>query len=92
MLSITLKGNVTRPKIDANEKIYTQPFERKLMLILGVSGLLFVPVFKTFTHLPPYMGMLFSLSIIWLVSELMHKNKSDEIKKETESNLYPAKG
>ena len=81
VLSITLKGNVARPKIDANEKIYTQPFERKLMLILGVSGLLFVPVFKTFTHLPPYMGMLFSLSIIWLVSELMHKDKSDEIKK-----------
>jgi Na+/H+ antiporter NhaD/arsenite permease-like protein len=46
-----------------------------------VGGLLFVPVFKTITHLPPYMGMLFSLSVIWLTSELMHRNKSDEIKK-----------
>jgi len=81
LLSFTLKGDVQRPKVDENEKIYTKPFERKLMLILGVSGLLFVPVFKTVTHLPPYMGMLFSLSIIWLVSELMHKNKPDEIKK-----------
>ncbi len=81
LLSFTQKGSVTRPKIDANEKIITRPFERKLMLILGVSGLLFVPVFKTVTHLPPYMGMLFSLSMIWLVSELMHRNKPDEVKK-----------
>ena len=82
LLSFTLKGNVTRPQIDENEKIYTQPFERKLMLILGVCGLLFVPVFKTVTHLPPYMGMLLSLAIIWLVSELMHQNKPDEVKKQ----------
>jgi len=81
LLSFTLKGEVSRPVVDKNEKIYTQPFERKLMLILGVCGLLFVPVFKTITHLPPYMGMLFSLAMIWLVSELMHKNKPDEIKK-----------
>ena len=81
LLSFTQKGTVTRPEIDANEKIYTKPFERKLMLIMGVCGLLFVPVFKTITHLPPYMGMLFSLSVIWLTSELMHKNKPDEVKK-----------
>ena len=82
LLSFTLKGNVTRPQIDENEKIYTQPFERKLMLIMGVCGLLFVPVFKTVTHLPPYMGMLLSLAIIWLVSELMHQHKPDEVKKQ----------
>jgi Na+/H+ antiporter NhaD/arsenite permease-like protein len=82
LLSFTLKGNVTRPKVDENEKIYTKPFERKLMLIMGVCGLLFVPVFKTVTHLPPYMGMLLSLAIIWLVSELMHQNKPDEVKKQ----------
>ncbi|TNF75696.1 MAG: sodium:proton antiporter [Bacteroidetes bacterium] len=81
LLSITLKGNVKRPEIDENERIYTRPFERRLMLIMGVSGLLFVPVFKTFTHLPPYMGMLFSLSVIWLTSEIMHKNKPEDIKR-----------
>jgi len=48
---------------------------------MGVCGLLFVPVFKTVTHLPPYMGMLLSLSIIWMVTELIHAKKSDEIKK-----------
>ena len=50
------------------------------MLIMGVSGLLFVPIFKTVTHLPPYMGMLLSLSALWLVSEIIHKDKSVEIK------------
>ncbi len=63
----------------------------KFILIMGVSGLLFVPVFKTVTHLPPYMGMLLSLSMIWLISELLHKNKPDEVKKATEGDLYPAK-
>jgi Na+/H+ antiporter NhaD/arsenite permease-like protein len=81
VLSMTLKGNVKRPHVDEREKIYTEPLERRLMLFLGVGGLLFVPVFKTITHLPPYMGMLFSLSVIWLTSEIMHRNKPDEIKK-----------
>jgi Na+/H+ antiporter NhaD/arsenite permease-like protein len=82
VLSFTMKGNVDRPEVDKNEKIYTTLKERKLMLIMGVSGLLFVPIFKTVTHLPPYMGMLLSLSIMWLVTELMHANKSSEIKKQ----------
>jgi len=82
LLSITMKGEVARPEVDANEKIYTTPFERKMYLIMGVCGLLFVPVFKTITHLPPYMGMLLSLSIIWMVSEIQHKDKPDEIKKQ----------
>ncbi len=81
LLSFTLKGTVTRPQVDENEKIYTTLFERKLLLIMGVSGLLFVPVFKTVTHLPPYMGMLLSLAVIWLTTELLHKNKPDEVKK-----------
>jgi len=79
-LSFTMKGDVTRPHIKKDEKEYTSPGERKLLLYLGVGGLLFVPVFKTLTHLPPYMGMLFSLSIVWITTELIHKNKESEIK------------
>ncbi len=86
VLSFTMKGSVKRPKINLNEKNYATPFERKLFLIMGVSGLLFVPVFKTFTHLPPYMGMLLSLAIIWLVSELMHKDKPEEHRKRLRVN------
>lgn len=42
-----------------------------LILICGVAGLLFVPVFKTFTHLPPYMGILVSLGALWLLTEII---------------------
>lgn len=41
------------------------------ILILGVAGLLFVPLFKAFTHLPPYMGILLSLGALWLITELI---------------------
>lgn len=47
------------------------PHISKAILILGVVGLLFVPVFKTVTHLPPYMGMMMSLGVIWLVTEIL---------------------
>jgi len=80
LLSFTQKGNVSRPVVKVDEPVYTTPFERRLMLILGVAGLLFVPVFKTLTHLPPYQGMLLSLSVIWLVTEIMHHGKSLEIR------------
>lgn len=82
IVSIKMKGTVERPSKDAQENgNYTTPFERKLLLIAGVCALLFVPVFKTITHLPPYMGMLFGLGIIWIITEIIHKHKSDEIKK-----------
>lgn len=45
------------------------------MLALGLGGLIFVPIFKTLTHLPPYMGMTLSLSIVWLASEIIHRNE-----------------
>lgn len=80
VLSFTMKGSVKRPAAEEHGKQLTTQLERQLILILGVGGLLFVPVFKTVTHLPPYMGMLLSLSIIWLVTELMHKNKDFEVK------------
>lgn len=78
-LTFTMKGNVTRPKISAyDQKEYTTSFERKLILIMGVGALLFVPVFKTITHLPPYMGMLFGLGVLWVTTEIMHKHKTGE--------------
>ncbi len=46
---------------------------------MGVAALLFVPVFKTYTHLPPYLGMLFGLSIIWITTELMHKDIKQKV-------------
>jgi len=80
ILSFTMKGKIRRPSQTLNEKEYTTKFEQRFMLIIGISGLLFVPVFKTLTHLPPYMGMLLSLGLIWVVSEVIHRNKPDEVK------------
>lgn len=47
------------------------PGVSRAMLVLGVAGLLFVPVFKSVTHLPPYLGMMFSLGIIWCFTEIV---------------------
>lgn len=81
ILSFMLKGKITRPEVSQDETEVTTPFERRFILILGVSMLLFVPVFKTVTHLPPYMGMLFGLGVLWLASEIMHRDKGEDIRK-----------
>jgi Na+/H+ antiporter NhaD/arsenite permease-like protein len=49
-----------------------------VMFVLGVGALLFVPVFKTITHLPPYMGILMGLAVVWMASEIIHKDKDEE--------------
>ncbi len=56
------------------------PFEQNLMFAMGLGILLCVPIFKTVTHLPPFMGILFGLGILWLVGELLHSKKEDEDK------------
>ncbi len=83
ILTFSVKGEVTRPVLsNSDSKEFTTKKEQTLMLILGVSALLFVPVFKTITHLPPYMGMLLGLGVIWTVTEIMNKHKPDEDKRE----------
>jgi len=79
VVSLFMKGKVQKPKVSTSGRdVYTTPGERNLMLFMGIGALLFVPVFKTITHLPPYMGMLFGLGILWVTTELLHKNKSVE--------------
>ena len=82
VLSFTMKGEIVRPVEFENENDSdpTTAFESNLIFFLGVAGLLFVPVFKTLTHLPPFMGMMLSLGVLWLVTEIIHrsKNKADK--------------
>jgi Na+/H+ antiporter NhaD/arsenite permease-like protein len=83
ILSFTMKGEVTRPNRVEGLEHYINPttaFERNLVFFLGVAGLLFVPIFKTWTHLPPFMGMMFSLGVLWTVTELIHRSKNKEDK------------
>lgn len=54
------------------------PNEAMLVLILGTCLLLFVPVFKILTHLPPFMGILLALGVLWIVTSLLHKDKMEE--------------
>lgn len=60
------------------EHANTTPFEQNVMFFLGLGILVAVPAFKTITHLPPFMGILFGLGILWLVGDLIHRNKDDE--------------
>lgn len=83
VLSFTMKGSVSRPRVvDEHAADPTSPAERNLVFTLGVGGLLFVPVFKTVTHLPPFMGMMLSLGVMWVVTELMHRSKNHEERKD----------
>jgi Na+/H+ antiporter NhaD/arsenite permease-like protein len=81
VLSFVLKGNIERPKEEEKSGVGVTQRERSLAFFLGVGGLLFVPVFKSITHLPPFMGIMFSLGIVWLATELMHGKKLDDDKK-----------
>ena len=77
------RGHVTRPtapdeRLDAHgEHVPVTSRERALVFALGIGGLLFVPVFKTVTHLPPFVGMLGSLGVLWVATELLHRGKPD---------------
>ena len=82
-LTYKLKGDIQRPtniELDEHKQNPTTKFERNLIFSMGVLGLLFVPVFKTITHLPPYVGMILSLGVLWLVTEIIHRSKNHEKK------------
>ena len=51
------------------------------MLFLGIGALVFVPVFKTLTHLPPYVGMLMGLGVLWVVSEMINPHADEALRK-----------
>jgi Na+/H+ antiporter NhaD/arsenite permease-like protein len=82
LVSVILRGNVSRPVTIPKEHGFnpTTPMERNFVFFLGVGALLFVPVFKTITHLPPWLGMLFGLGILWVATEIMHRSKNEENK------------
>ncbi len=77
IMQYSLKGRLVTS--DSNLKIDSHVFEfddfqRKVIFFLGVGGLIFVPIFKSITHLPPFVGILFVLAILWIVSEIFYRN------------------
>lgn len=82
VLSFIMKGEFEKPDVIDNSA-HGEATSRRLkvlMLTMGVSALLFVPVFKTVTHLPPYMGMLLGLAVLWATTEVLHLARKDKQK------------
>lgn len=77
-----LRGRLVESPINTteNESSSTSTVEKNIVFCLGLGVLVAVPVFKTITHLPPFMGVLFGLGILWMVADLMHRNKDEEQK------------
>ncbi len=87
LISIRLKGEVEN--MPAAKTLNTQSLgrDRNLVFAIGLLSLIFVPVFKSITHLPPYMGILGALGLLWVITELIHAGK-DERDKDRFSVLY----
>ena len=74
-----LAGRVVEPpkKREDEEVFHTSPFESNLMFFLGLGILVMVPIFKTVTHLPPFMGVMFGLGLLWAVGDIVHRQEAD---------------
>ncbi len=74
---------VTIPTAEADDlthQAFTTQFERNLMFALGLAVLLAVPLFKAVTHLPPFMGVLLGLGIVWVVGDWIHRDKREAVR------------
>jgi Na+/H+ antiporter NhaD/arsenite permease-like protein len=78
IISRQVKGNTERTeKIESSTGFTNTSRERDTVFWVGVGSLLFVPVFKTITHLPPYMGVLLGLGVMWVITEMIHSGKDE---------------
>lgn len=83
-MRLVFKGNIRRPEQDFDNNNVCTPREarhRNIVFITGLSVLLLVPVFKTVTHLPPFMGILIGLGIMWIITEIIHSGKDEADRK-----------
>ncbi len=79
--SFVLRGESIGQPVVAESLSSTEQRDGKIMLFAGAGSLLGVPMFKTLTHLPPYMGILLALGLVWILSEILHSEKDEEAKK-----------
>jgi Na+/H+ antiporter NhaD/arsenite permease-like protein len=79
VISMRMKGSLD-PMPGKKEKLFSTVNERRAVFFIGVACLLFVPVFKTITHLPPYMGIVFGLGTMWVLTEMVHSGKDEQEK------------
>lgn len=79
-LSFLVKGKTIAPPQKDDSLRVVEAFERNLMFYLGLGTLIAVPAFKAVTHLPPFMGVLLGLGIVWLVGEVVHRGKDEHVR------------
>jgi Na+/H+ antiporter NhaD/arsenite permease-like protein len=79
VLSFTMKGALGEGKTPGSDE--KTPRTANLMLAVGVGALISVPIFKTLTHLPPYLGMMLGLGVLWVVSEIANPHLDESEKK-----------
>jgi len=79
-LNFTLKGSLGAPEEKSETDHHVS--SGNLMLFLGIGALISVPIFKTTTHLPPYLGMMLGLGVLWIVSELINPDVDEAIRKQ----------
>jgi len=79
------RGEISTNLEDDNNGASRRYLSSKTMLFLGLGAIVFVPVFKVITHLPPYLGMMLSLGVVWLVSEFIHPEEEFD---ESNRHLY----
>ena len=82
VVGFTLRGKQLAPPASTGMASISPilPFERNLMFFMGLGILVLVPAFKALTHLPPFMGILFGLGLLWMVGEIIHREKASEQK------------
>lgn len=85
ILSFSLKGELALPEEQGAEMASSDftDIQRKTVFFLGVGGLIFVPIFKSITHLPPFVGILLVLGLLWTVTELFYSHLPKSAKKST---------
>ena len=77
ILGATLKGEIETPGHMEGGIQIDRKFQN-LIFFVGIAALVFVPIFKTITHLPPYLGMLFGLSVLWILTEILSRKYSKD--------------
>lgn len=81
IVSFTLKGSLETQASNGETEVVNvtglSDGQRKAIFWLGVGGLVFVPIFKSITHLPPFVGILLVVGVLWTVTELFYRNKGE---------------
>jgi Na+/H+ antiporter NhaD/arsenite permease-like protein len=85
-VSFRMKGTI-EPIVKNKDEVLKPAFERNFVFLLGVGIIIFVPIFKTLTHLPPFMAILLGLGLMWIITEILH-NQKDAADKDSLTVVY----